>query len=119
MEETVVRQLSFPNPDSSEKLVPERIEAKKPIFIFEQGTVIWSSTRRKGYIQNSSGIEATRIIDSRSGKPAKQQGLSLWQTRQEINLFFNKKHWELPKGYSFYAYARNAKKTKRFLITTK
>lgn len=118
MEETVVRQLSFPSPDSSGKLVPERIEIKKPIYKFEQGTVIWSSARRKGAIQNPNGIEAIRIIDPRTNKPAKERGLSLWRTLNEIDLFFRHR-WTLEKGYTFYTHAKNAKRTKGVLTIKK
>ena len=117
MEETVVRQLSFENPESPGKLVQEKSIKRKPIYQFPFGTRIWRA-RKMWVIQNPDGIEAVKIIDSNTGKQAKEGKFRLWATEQEAKLYFHGRGEVLPKGYTFSAFNRNAKKTRRQLTIT-
>lgn len=117
MGETVVRQLSFPNPDSSEKLVQEKSIKREPIYKFPFDTRIWRD-RRMWVIQNLDGIEAVKIIDLNTGKQVKEGKFRLWATTQEARLYFHGHGEVLPKGYTFSAFNGNARKTRRQLTTT-
>ncbi len=117
MEETVVRQLSFKNPDSPEKLMQEKSIRRKPIYKFPFETRIWRA-RKMWVIQNPDGIEAVKIIDPNTGKQTREGKFRLWRTEQEARLYFHGHGEVLPKGYTFSAFNRNAKRTRRQLTTT-